>query len=64
MNKLMTTLVLLAGPTTMALAHPLPEEEGLVAQLDHQVFGLHHLPLTILLVVIGVMIVRKVRKTR
>jgi hypothetical protein len=59
----MTTLVLLAGSTTMALAHPLPEEEGVVAQLDHQVFGMHHLPLTILLVIIGVMIFRKIRKT-
>jgi hypothetical protein len=47
----------------MALAHPLPGEEGLVAQLDHQVFGTHHLPLTILLVVLGVMLFRRIRKT-
>ena len=62
MKKLMTSLIILAGSTTMALAHNLPGDEGLVTQLDHQVFGVHHLPLTILLIVVGVMLFRKIRK--
>jgi len=58
MKRLMTTLVLLAGSTGMALAHTLPGDEGLVAQLDHQVLGLHHLPLILLLVVVGALAIR------
>ena len=63
MKRLIATLVLLAGSTGMAFAHTLPGDEGTVMQLDHQLFGLHHLPLTILLVVVGVMLVRRLRKT-
>lgn len=37
-----------------ASAHVLDGVYGVVAQLGHQLLGWHHLPLTILLVVIGV----------
>ena len=62
MKKLMTSLILLAGSANVALAHTLPDEQGLITRLDHQMFGIHHLPLTILLIVIGVLIFRRLKK--
>ncbi len=63
MKKLLTSLILLTGAANPALAHTLAGDEGLITRLDHQVFGVHHLPLTILLLVIGVMIFTRLRKT-
>ena len=60
--RFLLSLFLLAGFSAVAGAHTLPGDEGLVTQLDHQLLGLHHLPLTILLIVIGVMLVRRWRK--
>ncbi len=36
-----------------ASAHVLDSIHGVITQLTHQLVGLHHLPMTILLVVIG-----------
>jgi heme/copper-type cytochrome/quinol oxidase subunit 3 len=44
-----------------AYAHTLSIHEGLAA-LYHQVLGMHHLPITILLVVIGIVLIRNWRK--
>lgn len=64
MKRLMTSLVLLAGTSGIALAHNLPGDEGLITQLDHQLLGLHHLPLTILLVIAGIWLFRRWSATR
>ena len=57
MKRLITTLVLLAGPTSEAFAHTLTLDEGFRA-LYHQLLGMHHLPFTVLLLVIGVVLLR------
>jgi len=61
MKKLIATLFLLAGISGPAHAHPLPLQDGAGA-LYHQVLGMHHLPLTALLIVIGVALVYSARK--
>ena len=53
MKKLVAGLVLLTGFTSPAFAHTLSFHEGVVA-FYHQLLGAHHLPLTILLLVIGI----------
>lgn len=63
MKKLTTSLVLLVAWAGSALGHTLPDEEGVVLQLDHQLFGGHHLPLTILFVAIGVTAWRRWRRS-
>lgn len=57
MKRLITTLVLLAGPTSIAFAHTLTLDEGFRA-LYHQLLGMHHVPFTVLLIVIGVVLLR------
>jgi TRAP-type C4-dicarboxylate transport system permease large subunit len=52
MKKLITTITLLAASSS-ASAHTLSFHDG-VAALYHQLLGMHHLPFTLLLVVIGV----------
>lgn len=61
MKKLVTGLVLLTG-STPALAHTLSMHDG-IAALYHQLLGMHHLPLTVLLIVIGIALFAR-RKTR
>jgi heme/copper-type cytochrome/quinol oxidase subunit 3 len=61
MKKPIATLALLAGFVSPAYAHTLSIHEGLAA-LYHQVLGMHHLPITILLVVIGIVLIRNWRK--
>ena len=53
MKKLLAGLVLLTGFTSPAFAHTLSFHEG-VAAFYHQLLGTHHLPLTALLLVIGI----------
>jgi EamA domain-containing membrane protein RarD len=53
MKKLVAGLVLLTGFTSPAFAHTLSLHDG-VAAFYHQLLGAHHLPLTALLLVIGV----------
>jgi hypothetical protein len=57
-------LMLLAGVSRIASAHTLGNEDGVLVQLWHQLLGLHHLPLTVLLIVAGIMVLRNWRKAR
>lgn len=54
-------LMMTAG---IASAHTLGSDEGLITQLQHELLGVHHLPLTILLVVVGVVVYRSWRSRR
>lgn len=49
--------------TAGAHAHTLAGDESLVVRLGHQLLGSHHLPLTILLVIVGVIAVRHARNS-
>ena len=53
-------LTLLAAP--VAQAHTLDPAGGVVTALGHELLGAHHLPLTLLLVVIGIGLYRVWRK--
>lgn len=52
MKKLISALILLGGFATPAYAHTLSWQEGATA-LYHQLLGMHHLPSTALLIVVG-----------
>ena len=56
MKKLIMGAILLAG-SAPAMAHTLSFQEG-AAALYHQVLGSHHLPFTLLLVVVGIALFR------
>ncbi len=58
--KRLIALTLLAAP--LAQAHTLDPEEGVVTALGHELLGSHHLPLTLLLVVVGIGLFRVWRK--
>jgi hydrogenase/urease accessory protein HupE len=60
MKKLIATITLLAG-SSPALAHTLSFQDG-VAALYHQLLGMHHLPLRLLLILIGVALFRGRKK--
>lgn len=51
--RLISTLLLYFGTAGFAVAHSLDSEHNLTDQLLHQVLGNHHFPITILLVVAG-----------
>jgi len=55
MRKILT-LFLFAGVMRVADAHTLAADDGLPLQLLHQVLGLHHIPLTAILVVAGIVL--------
>jgi hypothetical protein len=50
------SLFLFAGMIRVADAHTLAADDGLPTQLVHQLLGLHHLPITALLIV-GVIVI-------
>ena len=54
MKRFLTGAILAAGIPGIAAAHTLSDSEGVIAQLWHELLGWHHLPLTLLLVVVGV----------
>ena len=56
MWRLTVSLLFVAGFAGVAGAHTLSTDEGLLPQLHHQVLGLHHLPLTAILIVSGIVI--------
>jgi hypothetical protein len=62
--RLLTTLILAVGASGIAAAHTLDDKDGLVTQLYHQVLGSHHLSLTILLIIGGIVLLRRWRKAR
>jgi hypothetical protein len=51
-------LMLVAGPVGTAAAHTISGDGNVLKALDHQLFGWHHLPVTILLIIVGVAFVR------
>ncbi|NIS90392.1 MAG: hypothetical protein GTN98_09985 [Woeseiaceae bacterium] len=61
MKRLLSTL-LLTGIAPVAGAHTLDVSGGLLMALGHELLGAHHLPLTILLIVIGVVLSRSWKK--
>jgi len=60
--RLFLSLLLLAGVSPIASAHTLGSEDGILVQLWHQLLGLHHFPLTALLIVAGILLLRNWRK--
>ena len=61
MKRILTTLML-AGIAPIAGAHTLDTAGGLATALEHELLGSHHLPFTLLLVVIGFALVRSWRR--
>jgi len=61
MYKAIALLTLTMGYAGAAGAHTLDAGEGLAAQLWHELLGVHHLPLTLLLVVVGALAYRALR---
>lgn len=61
MKKQTAIFFLLAGLSSPAVAHTLSLQDG-AAALYHQVLGMHHLPLTVLLIVIGAALFFGLRK--
>jgi hypothetical protein len=60
--KRLLALTLLAAP--VAQAHTLDPAGGVVAALGHELLGLHHLPLTVLFIAIGIAWFRSRKKKR
>ena len=56
--RLIPISILLLAISAAADAHTLAADESMPLQLGHQILGLHHLPLTALLVVGGILIIR------
>jgi len=52
------SLFFLAGMTRVADAHTLAADDGLIGPLLHQILGLHHLPLALLLIAGGILLFR------
>ena len=61
MKRLIALLTVFAAS---ASAHTLDAGEGLASQLWHELLGGHHLPLTLLVVAIGVVAYRGLRARR
>jgi hypothetical protein len=53
MKRFLTGTILATGIPGVAAAHTLSDGEGVIAQLWHELLGWHHLPFTLLLVVVG-----------
>ena len=58
--KRIFALTVLAAP--MAQAHTIDPAGGVLSALGHELVGLHHLPLTLLLVVVGIALFRGFKK--
>ena len=58
-RRLILGLLPVSGFPGIAGAHTLSAEESLLPQLGHQVFGLHHLPLTTILIFGGIILLRR-----
>jgi hypothetical protein len=62
--RLLLTIFLITGTSGIAAAHTLDSKDGLLTQLYHQLLGSHHLPLTVLFIVAGIVFLRQWRGTR
>jgi len=62
------SLILFASMFRVADAHTLAADDGLAAQLLHQLLGLHHFPITATLIVGGIVVLglyyRRARRSR
>jgi hypothetical protein len=58
--KLISSLIVFIGTADVAGAHGLESDASLADQLSHQVLGLHHLPVTVILIVAGLIMLRVV----
>ena len=47
--------VLLLSLTTIVSAHPLTEDHGIIDRISHHVLSLHHLPVILLVVFVGLL---------
>ncbi len=65
MKRFLTGLLLTTAASS-ASAHTLASEEGLLTQLQHELMGAHHLPVTLLLLAGGFFVIRRLtrRSTR
>jgi len=59
----MLSLCVISGFAGVVGAHPLAGDENLPLQLGHQLLGLHHLPLTAILLFGGVVLCRAFYKS-
>ena len=57
MRRLAGLCMLIATPLT-AIAHEMAGEPGILERISHEFVGLHHLPITFVLVVSGVVLFR------
>jgi hypothetical protein len=62
--RLILSLYLVSGVASVAGAHTLSGDERLLSQLGHQLLGLHHLPLTAILVLGGIVLFRQLHRSR
>jgi len=62
MKKQIVSMVLLAGSVSPAYAHTLSLHDS-IASLYHQLLGIHHLPFTALLIVIGIVLFARRKNT-
>lgn len=63
MRRIFIALLLATGGQS-ARADVLDGHHGLPDQLMHQLFGAHHFPLTLIVVLFGMLIIRKWHKAR
>ncbi len=61
--RLIPISFILLAVSAAADAHTLAADEGISLQLGHQILSLHHLPLTALLLIGGIFLVRHVKKS-
>jgi hypothetical protein len=62
--RLLTTIVSTAGFSGIAVAHSLADGEDQLARLTHELFGLHHLPVLMMLLVAWLLFLRRTRQAR
>jgi hypothetical protein len=62
MRRLISTCSILAL-SSVASAHTLAEEAGVIAQLAHQLLSSHHFPLVLLLLIVVMVAVRAIARS-
>jgi hypothetical protein len=59
MTRLILSSLFVSGFPDIAGAHTLAGAESLLSQMHHQIVGLHHLPLTLILILGGSIVIRR-----
>ncbi len=62
--RLTSGIFLMIAVSAQANAHTLAGDESIPLQIGHQLLGVHHLPLTLLLVTGGIILFRQLKKVR